>query len=194
MTRYYFVMTTETDSRLAALLYRLVGLVRSREQATILNPVQWEALRYLHWANRFSASPKGATEYLGSTKGTVSQTLIALEKKGLIEKRQDAEDKRKIHLVLTPAGQELLTQDPQALLEEDLKSLPEDQRRLMEEAMENLLRVGLQRSGGKRFGFCRSCRHFREDAEEGAPYFCSLLGEPLAQMDADRICLEHDAA
>ena len=62
-------------------LERLARIMRAREHEGGLNPAQWEALRYLSRANRFSDSPGALTRYLGATKGTISQTLMALERK-----------------------------------------------------------------------------------------------------------------
>ncbi|MEJ2419540.1 MAG: winged helix DNA-binding protein, partial [Exilibacterium sp.] len=53
---------------------------------------------------RYSGMPMGVTDYLGQTKGTISQSLKNLERKGLIEKLADSEDKRVVHLQLTQAG------------------------------------------------------------------------------------------
>ena len=61
-------------------LERLARLMRAREHEDGLNPAQWEALRFLSRANRFSNAPGALTRYLGATKGTVSQTLMALER------------------------------------------------------------------------------------------------------------------
>src|SRR3546814_1620435 len=84
--------------RIADLLDRLGRYLRSREHAGDLNPVQWEALRYLAQANRYSVNPSALTEFLGSTKGTVSQTLIVLESKGLISRDADPGDRRQLRL------------------------------------------------------------------------------------------------
>ena len=59
----------------AHLIGRLDRLMRSGVAVEGLNPAQWEALRYLARANRFSRPPAGLADYLGSTRGTVSQTL-----------------------------------------------------------------------------------------------------------------------
>ena len=62
-------------------LERLSRLIRQQGFHEGLNPAQWEALRYVSRANRFSNSPGALAQYLGSTKGTVSQTILSLEKK-----------------------------------------------------------------------------------------------------------------
>ena len=67
------------------LLERLAGLLRSESRKLLseygLQPVQFEALHYLSNCNRYSDTPMAVTEYLGQTKGSVSQTLKVLEKK-----------------------------------------------------------------------------------------------------------------
>ena len=63
--------------RAAILIERLGRLLQTEEQETGLNPAQWQALRFLGRANRFSRTPATVADYLGSTRGTVSQTLIA---------------------------------------------------------------------------------------------------------------------
>ncbi len=72
------------------ILERLASLLRSESRTMLLEhglqPVQFEALQYIANCNRYSDTPMAVTEFLGQTKGTVSQTLKVLEKKGLIEK------------------------------------------------------------------------------------------------------------
>lgn len=45
------------------------------------------------------------TEYLGQTKGTVSQALKVLENKKYIPKHSDTDDKRITHLKVTNSSQ-----------------------------------------------------------------------------------------
>jgi Transcriptional regulators len=97
-----------TDTTLYDYLERLASLMRAwaREQPLMadLQPIQLSALNYLARCNRYSNTPLGVTDFLGLTKGTVSQSLKALEAKGLIEKRPDAQDRRSVHLELTGEG------------------------------------------------------------------------------------------
>ena len=93
-------------------LERLARLMRAAEHEGDLNPAQWEALRYVGRANRFSNSPGALTQYLAATKGTVSQTVIALEKKGLVAKGPRHEEPRSVTLTLTEPGAAMLARDP----------------------------------------------------------------------------------
>ena len=69
-----------------------------------LQPVQFDALQYLMQCNHYSDTPMAVTEFLGQTKGTVSQTLNVLVRKGFIAKTMDQEDKRVVHLSVTSKG------------------------------------------------------------------------------------------
>jgi len=82
-------MTGNGAEHIAALIERIGRLLSTDAHAAGLLPVQWEVLRYLRRANRFSRTPAALTAYLGLTKGTVSQTLRALEGRGLVRKRVD---------------------------------------------------------------------------------------------------------
>src|SRR5690606_7500665 len=88
----------KSASDLHLLLERVSSLFRSqiREHASEhgLKLVQLEALIFFSTANRYSDTVGALTEYLGVTKGTVSQTVMALERRGLVEKVPDPNDGR----------------------------------------------------------------------------------------------------
>ncbi|MAW81454.1 MAG: MarR family transcriptional regulator [Parvularcula sp.] len=176
------------------LLERLARLVHNDAHTGGLKPTQWEALRYLARANRFSRSPGALTSYLGMTKGTVSQTLQALERKGLIEKQAASGDRRGVKLDLTSAGDRLLTHDPLGDLDASINALPKEDQKRFGAMLEGLMKNMLHRRSGKAFGACKTCRHFRHRHDRGAPHFCSLLSEPLSRNDSDQICAEQEAA
>ncbi|KJS39425.1 MAG: hypothetical protein VR74_02260 [Hyphomonas sp. BRH_c22] len=176
------------------LLERLARLVHNDAHASGLKPTQWEALRYLASANRFSRSPGALTTYLGMTKGTVSQTLQALERKGLVEKHAAAGDRRCVKLDLTSAGEHLLADDPLGDLETAINALQKEDQKRFGAMLEGLMKNMLHRRGGKAFGACKTCRYFRRGKNQGAPFFCSLLSEPLSTSDSEMICAELEIA
>ena len=57
-------MKDDAANRVAALIERIGRLVSRESHAEGLQPVQWEALRYLAKANRFSRTAAAATAYL----------------------------------------------------------------------------------------------------------------------------------
>ena len=185
-------MTTISET-VHDIIERLGNLVRADVRAAChaqgVRPVQFAALSYLSQCNRYSDTPQAVAEYLGLTKGTVSQTLKVLEAKGLLLKRGDARDKRVVRLKPTARGRRLVERIiPSESVAAGIKSLPVSERREMAEVLQELLR-SLQRANGlKTFAPCRTCR-FHQQREGG--YFCELTQEPLADDDASLLCREH---
>lgn len=170
-------------------LERLSNLFRAqlREHATShgLKLVQLEALLYLDAANRYSDTAAGLTQYLGVTKGTVSQTLGLLVRRGLVDKVPDPDDGRVLHCRLTPAGQ-AIAQATHA------QGIFGDEHAEIEATLRELL-ARLQRERGSRmFGMCRTCRHFQREGPGLAR--CGLTTEPLSEDDSLLICREHEVA
>ena len=174
----------------ALLLERISRVLIAEAHAQGLKPVQWEALRFLCRANRYSRTPTGLTRYLGCTKGTVSQTVKALEQRGLVSKRTAAGDRRSAVLELTKAGEKILEFDPIAAVNRIARSSGID--KLLEPALRQLLSSLLESRGMQPFGVCASCRYFQVD--DGNPHFCKLLKEPLSTEDSTRICVEQEPA
>lgn len=157
-----------------------------------LQPVQIEALHFLSICNRYSDTPMGVTEYLGQTKGTISQSLNVLERRGLLAKKTDAKDKRVVHLRISRAGKKLLQKAiPAAGLEDACRQLGSGSQADISAALLELLRAMQQANGMKSFGVCRTCRYHQ--ALDGG-YLCGLTHESLSATDAQLICREHVAA
>lgn len=176
-------------------LERLASLLRSERRSRLLEyglqPIQFEALHYLSICNRYSDTPMGVTDYLQQTKGTVSQTLKVLEKKGFIEKVADKKDKRVTHLRVTSTGRGLVD----AVMISPLLQQASDQVNSMEfttinTALSDLLLAVQTANQFKSFGQCHTCIH-NTKLHDG--YFCELTQEPLSLSDVDLICREHQS-
>ena len=190
--RYYLSMPRQMTQQL---LERLASLLRSESRSLLfahgLQPIQFEALHYLSLCNRYSNTPMGVTEYLGQTKGTVSQTLKVLEKKELIVKRPDAKDKRVAHMEVTQQGLELINQIlPSPLLQATAELCSDQDMEAMDAALGILLRKIQQANGFKTFGQCSHCRHHTK--LDNSHYFCGLTQETLDSSDTTLICREHE--
>lgn len=180
-------------SQSALLLERLGALVQQavREDAARhgLLPIHVQVLHYLAQANRYSDLPIAIAEYFGITRGTVSQTLAVLERKGLLTKEPDRRHGKRVHLRLTPSGEVVLKGAWTERVQQALATLPVDSGAL-EGSLRNLLAV-LQRMNDRRaFGICRQCHHFLAD-DDGAR--CGLTHEPLDAGQVARICREWTA-
>ncbi|MEQ1710062.1 MAG: MarR family transcriptional regulator [Hyphomicrobium sp.] len=187
-------MTSHAAIEAAHLIDRLDRLTRSGEAAGDLNPAQWEALRFVASANRFSRTPAALADYLGSTRGTVSQTLITLEQKGHVTRQPSMRDRRSVVVELTSLGERTLKDDPILALAADLASTERQKLDSLVETLRATLHAMIARNAGRAFGACYTCCHFRKGggAGRGMPHHCALLDEPLSQADSRAICVEQE--
>lgn len=175
------------------LIDRISTLVRSEERkkytALGLQPIQGQIIDYLAQCNSMSDTPAAVAEYFGLTKGTVSQSLQVLERKGYIEKNPNEQDRRILHLRLSEAGKSVLKEmhacDIYPAAEQ---AIPKERFDALNQALLSTL-LALQKANNlKSFGVCYSCYYFSEIDQH---YQCDLTQQPLNQHDAVKICREH---
>jgi MarR family transcriptional regulator, negative regulator of the multidrug operon emrRAB len=176
------------------LIERISTLLRAEQRkkytALGLQPVHAQVVEFLAKCNRHSDTPAAVGEYLGLTKGTMSQTLQVLERKGYIAKNMDVTDGRIIHLSLTEAGVKLVDEFRPLDVFEQAESLVAKQNfSTLEQALQATLEALQTANQSKSFGLCRTCTHFSEVGHE--EYHCQLTHLPLTPLDAEKICREH---
>jgi DNA-binding MarR family transcriptional regulator len=172
------------------LLERLATLVNQslRDDAARhgLLPIHLQALAYLAACNRYSDIPIALAEYFGTTRGTVSQTIAVLERKGLVRREPDPRHGKRVHLRLTRKGRAVLKSSWSRRLEQALATTAGSSPGFTD-SLQALL-VALQRQNDNQaFGICHQCAWFRREAG-GAR--CGLTGEPLAVEMTQKICRE----
>jgi DNA-binding MarR family transcriptional regulator len=175
------------------LIERMAALIRSEERKKCtelgLQPVHMQVLDYLSRCNRFSDTPAAVTNYLGMTRGTVSQTLLLLAKKGFIKKTADASDRRMVHLSLLAAGNAILQQArPSELFVQAASILEESEFNNHQEVFVKALSALQKANKSQSFGLCKTCQYFTATS---VGYVCGLTKEPLSQSDSEKICQEH---
>jgi DNA-binding MarR family transcriptional regulator len=165
-------------------LERLARLIRGAGHVEGLIPAQWDVLRYLARANRFSNAPIAVAQYLGATKGTISQSVHALIRKDLVKSEIRGSDARSVALSLTEKGRDVLSRDPLGSLGTDLADLPDKTTKHFGRAMSKLLGSESKRQGLALFGSCDSCRLFLS----GQKPACAGFGERLSHDDISKLC------
>lgn len=178
----------------AHLIDRLERLARAGELTGDLNPAQWDALRYLARANRFSRTPGSVADYLAAKRGTVSRTLASLEAKGYLRRQPSARDGRTVDLALTERALRALRRDPLLAMARLIEAACGDGGGALRDALRATLSTAIARNGGRAFGVCSACRHFRPDIHPGAaaPHRCALLDQALSRADGQAICVEQE--
>lgn len=175
------------------LFERISTIIRSEERkkyATVgLQPIHGQVLEYLSICNSFSDTLVSVAEYLNLTKGTVSQTIQLLQRKGFIEKQQDKEDRRVTHLKLLPLGQSILDEFSSVdLLEQAGFDVPAIHSSLLTDVLKNTI-TSLQRTSKARtFGKCDSCKYFGEQENY---YHCGGSDHIVYSAEINKICREH---
>ncbi|EIC29768.1 transcriptional regulator [Methylomicrobium album BG8] len=171
---------------------RMSALIRSEERKKCtelgLQPVHFQVLDYLSRCNRFSDSPAALTNYLGMTRGTVSQTLQLLEKKGYIKKKTDSNDRRMVHLSLLEEGEAVLSEARSTEFFRQASTFLNEDTTDTEKVFSDTL-VALQKAHKfQTFGLCKTCKYFTRQSDG---FFCGLTQEKLSQKDSEKICQEH---
>lgn len=183
------------NDELFNIVERLANLLRQEARAEGQNlglqPVQQEALYYLSTCNKYSDTTLAVTEFLGLTKGTVSQSLKVLENKKLIAREKDKKDKRITHLKVTDEGLSFLAATcPPKHFTAALVGLDVEKKvhitSLLSEVLKNY-QVTAERTA---FGVCKNCK-FNQKTQEGIT--CALTKEPLTNKDTKLICREYIA-
>lgn len=175
-------MSSETDIWLERLTSLRASMMRKAATSEGLQFIHAEILEYLAKCNRYSNTAQALTEYLGLTKGSVSQSLKLLEGKGLVARTACPDDKRISRLSLTEEGQRMLN----SLLKHVpvLETKPGTVDNLKGILTEFQLQHGLQG-----FGLCRTCSHHQVLKRNS--FRCGLTNETLSLNDSEKICRDH---
>jgi len=181
------------NDELFNLIERLANLLRQETraegQSLGLQPVQQEALYYLSTCNRYSDTTLAVTEFLGLTKGTVSQSLKVLESKALIIREKDKTDKRITHLKVTDAGKAFLAATcPPKKFTEAVIELSDKEQSNTASLLSEILKNYQLKAGRNAFGVCRNCK-FNQKTAEGI--VCGLTKETLTTEETMLICREY---
>ena len=188
-------MVSATDSGgVGELIDRVGRVARGLQFVGGLSPAQWAALRYVGCANRYSRNPSSLAGFLGTTKGMISQTLIALEGKGYVRRLRGNSDRRAVRLDITPAGEAMLLDDPLYRIDAMVASaLAPQAASALVDGLHRLLGELQLECGGSEFGMCETCCVFYEGAAADEPgrgaYLCGLTGEALDDVERGRICV-----
>lgn len=177
------------SAELRALIDRLARHLAADDRMGDLNPAQARALDYLSRANRFSRAPSHVADYLGATRGTVSQTLKALERKGLIQVVPNREDRRSHRYDLTADGANRAGRDRAS--EAFLDRLAAEDREALDQGLRAALAAVCEATGAGAYGICGLCRHHEAD---GGVRRCTLWNAALAPPEAAQICHRQEPA
>lgn len=176
---------------LLELVERLGNLMRTEMRKAgsdeSLQPVHLHALIYLSKANRYSNTPQALADYLGLTKGTVSQTLLLLDRRGLVERFEDDIDRRVVRLRLSSAGEQLLAESQPALAWQNAtRNISPNRIRNATSALREALVTLQVDNEAAVFGICSTCSWCQKLSQR--IYRCGKMGDRLSGPETRRLC------
>lgn len=193
---------TPLPDRLQDGLERLASLNRVEQWRTAsaqgLNPTQLMLLNLLGRPGFDDLRVQDIARDLGLSQPTVTDSLIALERKGLVARMSDAQDRRAVRNRLTEQGRAALLslRGGLTLTGKALSGLsPQEQGDLLG-LLIKMIRALLDDGQMPMQRMCVTCRHFRPQASPGTdtPHFCDFVSAPFGSQDLRIDCGEHDAA
>jgi len=127
-------------------LDRLSRLTAAFNRRDDLNATQMAALAYLANAEGAARKPSKVADYLAATRGTVSQTLKSLLRKGLLVETPSADDGRSVEYTLSAKGHQIAQADNPLFAV--LADMPAEGRKTLMSALDDLL-YRLQQARGE---------------------------------------------
>ncbi len=181
---------------LLELVERLGNLMRTELRKSgsdeSLQPVHLQALIYISKANRYSNTPQALADYLGLTKGTVSQTLLLLDRRGLIERFEDDIDRRVVRLRLSSAGERLLAEtQPSLAWQNATRNISPNRIRNATSALREALITLQEDNESATFGACQTCTWCQKLSQR--IYRCGRMGDRLSGPETRKICRIYQA-
>lgn len=155
------------------------NIMRKCGQDNGLLLVHIEILVYLSRCNKYSDTTQALSEYLGQTKGSISQSLKFLEDNRFIGREQDLNDKRIFHLIILNKGLEIINNFDK-LFKIDINP----------NIVSDIVKLLQKNNGLKSFGICSTCKFNREI--NNITFFCRLTNEELSLSDIQKQCREHE--
>lgn len=178
----------QTPDRIAELLVHVGRAARSEDARSELTAAQWTCLRFFARANGSTRTPSAFASFQVTTRGTASQIIKSLERRGLITRTRSERDRRSVFFDLTERGGAMLTQDPLRDLIGVIDALGSAERDRFLATLSRVASVLALRRDMPAFGTCRDCSHF---GTSGDAAFCACMAAELAAEETTKLCASY---
>jgi DNA-binding MarR family transcriptional regulator len=178
--------TSSGSDEIAELLIHIGRSSRGEDLASPLTAAQWTCLRFFARANRVSRTPSAFASFQVTTRGTASQTIKALEEKGLLARFRSDSDGRSVRLEITERGQQALNADPLADLMSLIDVISPKERAAFLATLSRLSETLAGLKGAQAFGTCESCTHYTSSDGRG---YCACIAAELTPIDLGKLCV-----
>ncbi|HKQ33230.1 MAG TPA: MarR family transcriptional regulator [Thermodesulfobacteriota bacterium] len=157
-----------------------------------LTPAQVKSLLFINYTRKDAITIGNVARYLTCTPATASGVIDSLEKKNLIFRSRDPEDRRKVHITLTPEGERVVVEieDIGGEIEQIVREFePAEQQilvQLLHKISQKLMERGLIFTGD----ICTDCCFFKRNRHLGElkPHYCDNLHIMLSEEEICKEC------
>jgi len=157
-----------------------------------LTPAQVKSLLFINYTRKDAITIGSVARYLTCTPATASGVIDSLEKKNLIMRSRDPEDRRRVHITLTPEGERVVgdIEDIGEEIEQIVREFdPAEQQilvQLLHKISQKLMERGLIFTGD----ICTDCCFFKRNRHLGElkPHYCENLHIMLSEEEICKEC------
>lgn len=175
----------DTPDRIAELLVHLGRAARCEDGTSEMTAAQWTCLRFFARANGSTRTPSGFASFQATTRGTASQIIKTLERRGLIMRSRSASDGRSSRIDLTETGRSMLARDPLRDIIDVIARLAAPERTQLVETLSRLAFAVSDVREVPAFGTCHDCTHFTPTGQTG---YCACMAAELAAEETTKLC------
>lgn len=189
-------------NRLRDGLERLAAVLRTDQwtasAAAGLTPTQAHVLAFLAGRECAGVRVKEIAVHLGVSQPTATDSIAALERKGLVQRYDDPADARATRVRLTSAGEQntrALRSAPSAIARAFSDMAQEDRTQMLRLVIRVIRQ--LQVNGAIPIQrMCVNCRHFRPNIHSDAanPHHCAFVDAAFGDRDLRLDCGDHETA
>lgn len=184
------LVPSTTSDQIAERLLHVGRVSRSENAESGLTAAQWTCLRFFARANRSTRTPSAFADFQATTRGTASQIVKTLERRGLISRQKSQTDGRSVFFDLTDIGRAVLAGDPLGDLIAALDDLGSAEREALMAALSRVSSYLAKRKDAPAFGTCSDCTYFSRTDGRG---YCACMSAYLVEADLDKLCASYGA-
>ncbi len=191
------VQESKIESKIVVALERISEAFRvllwSESKENSLSPIQIQVLIFLLFHSQKQCRVSYLADEFNMTKATISDSVKALLRKGLVAKLPDELDTRSFSLTLTAAGKTVALKASSfaAAIEGPLSKLPAAQKAVLLNSLLQLI-YDLNKAGVITIQrMCFTCTNYQSG---NGMHYCKLLQTTLAETELRLDCPEHHLA
>ena len=174
--------------RIAELLVHVGRAAQSAGGRSELTAAQWTCLRFFARANGSTRTPSAFASFQATTRGTASQIVKSLERRGLVTRARSDRDRRSVCFDLTETGRATLARDPLRDLVGLIDGLGDAESARFLATLSRLASALAVWREGPAFGTCRDCSHF---GTSGDAAYCACMAAELSADEMHKLCASY---